>query len=159
MPEQFIKFPARSGGDARVCASLVLIVLALWLTGCRSDPDTQSRVHSMWMLTSAAQTRPLTSVQPPVVNGMVFLTESDPPSGHWAEHIAKVDAGTVNDQPTEAVLIMLADEARKAGANGVFCVKIWRQGSGFTWNAPHGSGLAVRLVDTNAVADLNGYWY
>lgn len=113
----------------------------------------------MWNMTPTAQTRPLNAAVHPAYNGPVFLTESDALQGQSAEQIAEIDAGADGDQPTETVLIMLATEARKAGANAVFGVKIWRQGSGFSWKAPQGSGIAVRLVDTNNVAGLNGYWY
>lgn len=91
----------------------------------------------MWLLASSAQTRPLnTAAGHPAYTGPVFLTESDLPNSQSAEQIARIDAGTVNDQPTETVLIMLATEARKAGGNAVFQLKVWRQGSGFSWNAP-----------------------
>lgn len=145
------------GFNGAIC--LVLAGMTILLTDCSTNPDAQSRVHSMWLLTSSAQTRPLNTAVHPAYHGPIFLTESDPPNGPSAEQIAIIDAGTVSDQPTETVLITLANEARKAGANAVFRVKIWRQGSGFTWNAPHGSGTAVNLVDTNVISGLNGYWY
>jgi hypothetical protein len=94
----------------------------------------------------------------PAHTGPVFLTESGWPANHPAACVAKLHAGTASEEPTETVLVLLAQKAREVGANAVVELKIWRQGSGLSWKAPQGSGLALRIADTNAVSAFNGYW-
>jgi hypothetical protein len=115
-------------------------------------------VHSMWNTRRQAEAKPLNATTHPPYSGPVFITEIGLLAHESAERIAVLEAGTVDDQPTETVLVMLAEKAREVGANAVVDLKIWRQGSGFSWKAPQGSGLAVRIADTNAVSGLNGYW-
>jgi len=112
----------------------------------------------MWNTHAQGQVTLLSPTKKPCYEGKVFLTECGLPASEPAEQIGKVDVSTVTDQPTDTVLIMLSDQARAAGANAVIDLKIWRQGSGFSWKAPQGSGLAVRVADTNSLAGLNGYW-
>jgi uncharacterized protein YbjQ (UPF0145 family) len=55
----------------------------------------------------------------------------------------------------------MADRARELGANAIIQAKTWRQPSGFSWAAPHGSGQAVRIKDIKGLEALgiNGAWY
>jgi hypothetical protein len=112
----------------------------------------------MWNLTPTTEAELLTTTTGPAYVGRVFLTEGRVPPKYWAKRIAKLDAGAVQQDPTDKVLIMLADRAREVGANAVFDLKIWRAGSGFSWLAPQGSGTAVFISNTNAFSGMNGYW-
>lgn len=136
---------------ATVCAGILLLGSLPLVTGCAG-------VHSMWNLKPSSSAKFLGTTNYPPHEGLVFLTEIALPAHASAERIALVDAGTVDDSPTEKALVILADKARAIGANAVVNLKIWRQGSGLSWKAPQGSGLAVRLADTNAVSGINGYW-
>ena len=58
------------------------------------------------------------------------------------------------------VLKSLADGARKLGADAVVEVKTWRQPSGWSWAAPHGSGMVVKITEPGSVefSILGGDW-
>jgi uncharacterized protein YbjQ (UPF0145 family) len=113
----------------------------------------------MWNVHERTQAEPLTSVHYPAHEQKVFLTESTLSAAAIGDTVAQIDVGEVSYQSTEVVLQRMADQARAVGANVVMNVRIWRGGSGFSWVAPQSSGTAVRLTDTNAIAQLNGYWY
>lgn len=125
-------------------------LLAFILAGCATGP------HSVWSTHAHGQATNLTKTNPPYC-GKVFLTECAMASSQPAERIAKVDATTVTDEPTDVVLNLLADAARGAGANAVTELKVWRQGVGFSWKSPQASGIAF-MTDTNCFHGLNGYW-
>jgi hypothetical protein len=127
------------------------LLAAFVLAGCATGP------HSLWATRAQGQATSLTKTNHPPYCGKVFLTECSIPESQPAERIAKVDATTVTDEPTETVLKLLADAAREAGADGVIELKVWRQGAGFSWKAPQASGIAV-IADTNCFQGLNGYW-
>ncbi len=135
---------------AASCAGLLFSLLVLAGGG--------ATVHSILNFRSVAEAKPLGTNVYPAYTGSVFLTECELPSCVWAPEIAVLEAGTASEKPTDAVLNLLAAKAREVGGNAVIRVKVWRQPSGFTWHAPHGSGVAVQLCDTNATAGMNGYW-
>lgn len=114
----------------------------------------------MWNISTRVTAKPLTKTQYPPFAGKVFLTQSALPKVMPAgERIAQLDVGTVTNRRAKDTLFLLANQARQVGANAVFKVSVWQQGSGFSWKAPQASGIAVRLADTNYLAGLSGHWY
>jgi hypothetical protein len=85
------------------------------------------------------------------------VTQQPLPSGVAAEELARIDVGKIWYGSSKNVEISMADRARELGANAVVQVKTWHQPSGFSWAAPHGSGVAVR-VDPKALESLSGSW-
>ena len=55
----------------------------------------------------------------------------------------------------------LAEEARKAGADGVINVHTWHAPSGFSWAAPHAGGMAIKWTPEGrtALPKLDGRCY
>jgi len=131
---------------------LMMIGCVFLVTGCAGG------VHSFWSTRAQTEARLLTATNYPAYSGKVFLTEGGLAANQPVQAVAQLDAGTAEVLPTEAVLEMLVDKACEVGANAVIHVRIWRQVSVYTRNAPHGCGLAIRLFDTNALSGLNGYW-
>jgi uncharacterized protein YbjQ (UPF0145 family) len=130
---------------------LVLAGLCLGLTGCS--------VHNIWSVRGNSAAHPLTSVHYPAHHRKVFLTESTLSEEVIRDTVARIDAGEATAQPTEAVLLRMAEQARAMGADAVINVRIWRQSCGFSWFAPQACGTAVVLSNTNALTGVNGYWY
>jgi len=90
----------------------------------------------------------------------VFITENSFPKETYDE-IAIIDVGTTWYGSDDKVKQMMADKARKIGANAVIEVTTWHQPSGFSWAAPHGKGKAVKFIDDNFINNLpkdNGWF-
>ena len=152
--ERTRRFIARFAGKQRwycVRRCLAWICVGVLAAGCSP--------HNMWNVKTRVEAKPLTKAQYPPYAGKVFLTQSGLPKSMLDERIAQLYVGTVTTQPAESTLLLLADRARQKGANAVFKVKVWQQGSGFSWKAPQASGIAVRLVNTNGLAGLSGHLY
>ena len=133
-----------------ISSSLLLICTVLTFSGCST--------HSIWIATDTVSTQ-MVSGRFPAHTHKVFLTDELLPASVKYESIGKIDAGKVTTSNTEELLILIADGSRKAGADAVINLKTWRQPSGWSWNAPHGSGELIRIADTNSLVGLTGYWY
>lgn len=73
--------------------------------------------------------------------------------------IAKIDVGKIWYGSTDNVRESMAIRAREIGANAVIKVETWRQPSGWSWAAPHGSGLAIKVNDPDFdFSKLKGDW-
>lgn len=129
----------------------LLAGLCLALTGCS--------VHNMWNVSARAEAKPISSVHFPAHERKVLLTDSTLPGAAIRDMVAQIEVAEVTAKPTESVLLLMADQARAVGADAVTDLRIWRQGCGFSWVSPQASGTAVRVTDTNALTELNGYWY
>jgi hypothetical protein len=114
--------------------------------------------HSMWIIGDTA-TMTGTAGAYPEYSRKVFFTDKGLPDATKFEIVGTIDAGKVTTANTEQLLILMADKCRERGANAVIHLNTWRQASGWTWSGPHGSGTAVRVADTNALAGFKGYWY
>jgi hypothetical protein len=82
------------------------------------------------------------------------------PASAKYEVLAELEVGKIWYGSSGNVLQSLADGARKLGADAVIEVKTWHQPSGFSWAAPHGSGKAIKILDSPSVdfASLPGEW-
>ena len=128
----------------------LLIGAVLAFSGCSA--------HSWWIAADTVSTQPVSGRFPAHTN-KVFLTDERLPASVKYESIGKIDAGKVTTCNTEELLILIANGSRKAGADAVINLKTWRQPSGWSWNAPHGSGEMIRIADTNSLVGVTGYWY
>ena len=133
-----------------ISSTLLLIGTVLMFSGCST--------HSWWIIadTASSQTPP---GRFPAHPEKVFLTDLPLPVSLKYESLGKIEAGKVTYSTTENLLILMADRSREIGANAVINLKTWRQPSGWSWNATHGSGAAIRIADTNSLVGLTGYWY
>ena len=91
----------------------------------------------------------------------VFVTEQALPASEKYEVVEQIEVGKIWYGESKSVVQAMADRARQIGADAVVEAKTWRQPSGFSWSAPHGSGKAIKLLQssTNALAALRGDWY
>jgi hypothetical protein len=92
----------------------------------------------------------------------VLITEKGLPAGAQYQVLETVEVGTIWYGGNEKVDRLMADHARAIGADAVIYVKHWRQPSGFSWAAPHGSGKAVKLSNSAILANIplgEGNWY
>ena len=89
----------------------------------------------------------------------VFLTEEQLPASDY-DVVSQIDVGRIWYGGSSNVLASMAHRARELGADAVIEVKQWRQPSGFSWAAPHGSGKAVKFKDKQKVdlSKVKGQW-
>ena len=131
-------------------STLLLICTVLTFSGCST--------HSWWIIDDTVSTQAVPSRAFAHAN-KVFLTDTPLPASVEYESLGPIDAGKVTTSNTEDLLILMANRCREVGANAVINLKTWRQPSGWSWNATHGSGAAIRIADTNSLVGLTGYWY
>jgi hypothetical protein len=110
------------------------------------------------IIKNTTDTRPVSQTQYPAHHDKVFITDQSLPSNVVVEQVATIEIGKIWYGSTKNVTTSMADRARELGANAVIQVKTWHQPSGFSWAAPHGSGLAVRVSDPKALESLAGSW-
>lgn len=129
---------------------IVLFILVALFVGCSA--------HSTWIAKDTTDTAPITEKAYPVHTHKVFVTESSISESQFIP-VAKIDIGKVWYGSTDNVLESMAIRAREIGADAVIVVKTWRQPSGWSWAAPHGSGLAIKMKDANFdFSKLKGKW-
>ncbi|MFO1513812.1 MAG: hypothetical protein U1F83_12990 [Verrucomicrobiota bacterium] len=133
-----------------ISCDLFLICAVLTVTGCST--------HSWWIVADSVSTQTAPG-RFAAHTGKVFLTDLPLPVSVKYESLGKIDGGKVTFSNTEDLLILMANRSRMVGANAVINLKTWRQPSGWSWNAIHGSGEAIRISDTNSLVGLAGYWY
>ncbi|MCF8082703.1 MAG: hypothetical protein K9M96_06395 [Deltaproteobacteria bacterium] len=127
-----------------------LLVTFLFFCGCSA--------HSAWITKDTTDTAPITETAYPAHNNKVFVTENSIKEGQFTP-VARIDIGKVWYGSTDNVLESMAIRAREIGADAVIDVKTWRQPSGWSWAAPHGSGLAVKMKDNDLdFSGLSGKW-
>ena len=132
---------------------VLAISLSLSLSGCSA--------HSPFIFTNTTDSSPVSQSKYPAHHHMVFITEQSLPASVKSELISTIDVGKIWYGSSTGVLISMADRARELGANGIVQVKTWKQPSGFSWAAPHGSGQAVLISDIKALQSIGikGSWY
>jgi uncharacterized protein YbjQ (UPF0145 family) len=89
-----------------------------------------------------------------------LVTRASLPATAKYEVLGQLEVGKVWYGSSRNVLKSLADGARKLGADAVVEVKTWRQPSGWSWAAPHGSGMVVKITEPGSVefSILGGDW-
>lgn len=116
--------------------------------------------HNPFIVKNTTDTITISKTKYPSHNNFVYLTKSALPADAQYEVLAKLEVGKVWYGSSNDVLQSLADGARKLGADAVIEVKTWRQPSGWSWAAPHGSGKAIKVIESTSVnfGSLQGEW-
>lgn len=128
----------------------ILLVTVLFLGGCSA--------HSAWIAEDTTDTTPIAEAQYPAHENKVFVTK-DSIKQSQCTPVARIDIGKAWYGSTDNVLESMAIRAREIGADAVIEVKTWRQPSGWSWAAPHGTGLAVKMKDNDLdFSGLSGKW-
>ncbi len=128
------------------------LVMALWLTGCSA--------HSPFILTSTTDVNQPSATRYAPHSSRILVTSANLPATAKYEVLGQLEVGKVWYGSSRNVLQSLADGARNLGADAVVEVKTWRQPSGWSWAAPHGSGMAVKITEPGSVefSILGGDW-
>ncbi|MCB1886276.1 MAG: hypothetical protein KDH20_01605 [Rhodocyclaceae bacterium] len=93
-------------------------------------------------------------------DGPVLITPARIPDGVKFEVVGSIQAEARTGYSGAASLYpLLADEARRIGANAVVRVQDGRSVSGFSWSAPHVTGMAVRVEGAQAINGVPGSFY
>jgi hypothetical protein len=117
----------------------------------------------MFVLAGCAATSSSRIDKPAAVSawsGPVLISELPAPAGLKYETIGTVKAtarAAYDSAPT--LYPVLADEARKIGANAVLNAQEGHAASVFSVAAPFVSGMAVRVEDASALKKLEGTFY
>jgi hypothetical protein len=112
------------------------------------------------ILQSTTDSTPPESQHAPTTEQIFITAQSLPPSVEY-ERISQIDYGKAWYGDSTDAYAAMAKRARELGANAVIEARTWYQPSGFSWAAPHGTGLAVRIKDINQLkaANIAGNWY
>lgn len=131
---------------------LALLTISILLFGCTA--------HSPFIVKNTTDTNKISSQTYPSHNKKVFITKDSLPETTAFDVIAKIDVGKVWYGGQSAVLPSLAARARTLGADAVIGIKTWIQPSGWSWAAPHGSGMAVKFKGKSPdFSKLNGDYH
>ena len=131
---------------------LSALAFAFLIAGCAQDSPKSSPVSES---KPAAEAR----VSPPQTNQIRVSAEDLPPGAYQVLgklEVSKPWYGNLDESKK-----MLADRARKLGADAVIQAKVWHSPSGFAWAAPHGSGVAIKLTNPASMnlEALPGGWF
>jgi hypothetical protein len=126
--------------------------VAVLVSGCSA--------HNPFIIKSTTDTKQVSQVKRAPHNNPVYVTEASLPTNAKYEILAQLEVGKIWYGSSTNVEQSLADGARKIGADAVIEVKTWRQPSGWSWAAPHGSGKAIKVIEPTSVdfKNLNGAW-
>lgn len=124
--------------------------LMLVLAGCSA--------HSPMIMKNTTDTEVVSSNSYASHQNKIFLTEESLPANSQAEVIANIGVGKVWYGNSKNVYESMATRARELGADAVVEIKTWKQPSGFSWFAPHGSGKAIKLQDQSILSKMKGEW-
>ena len=131
----------------------VLAIIAFSLFGCTA--------HSPFIITSTTDTAKASDKTYPAHINKVFVTQATVLPASNYEVIAKIDFGNVWYGSSKNVLVSMAERARALGADAVIEVETWHQPSGWSWAAPHGSGIAIKITNKEGMnlKNLEGTFY
>ncbi|MBC3920077.1 hypothetical protein H8L32_21600 [Undibacterium sp. CY18W] len=130
----------------------VFTATLLSLAGCSA--------HSPMIMKNTINSSPASTQLPPTYERVFITAQALPPHVEY-DVVSQIEVGNIwYGSPTNSFNAM-ALRARELGANVIIQAKTWYQPSGFSWAAPHGSGLAVRVKDIKSIesAKLAGNWY
>jgi len=116
--------------------------------------------HSPMIMTNTTDSTTPEKVFPPGTE-KIFLIPGPMPKGIEYDRISKIDFGKAWYGGAADAQKAMADRARELGANAIIEASTWTQPSGFSWAAPHGSGVAVRVKDMKQLqaAGIKGEWH
>jgi hypothetical protein len=135
------------------CFTVLAFAFCLFLFACTA--------HSPFIIANKTDSLPVTQTKYPAHNERVFITVQSLPSTIEFDLISTIDVGKFWYGSSADVYPSMADRAREIGANAIIQTRTWKQPTGFSLAAPHGSGQAVRVKDITALGSLGvkGNWY
>lgn len=93
-------------------------------------------------------------------NGDVLVTQASIPAGVEYKAIGTVQANARAGYERAVTLYpLLAEEAKKMGANAVINTKGGRKLTAFSWSAPYVSGTAVRVESVEKLKGISGSYH
>lgn len=133
--------------------ALIFIIFLFYLMSCSA--------HSPMIIKNTIESQEVSINTYPTHTNKVLITSGSLPAASKYEIIALIEVGKVWYGSSKNVLSSMAERAREIGADAVIEVKTWRQPSGWSWAAPHGSGKAIKLLDASSVdfSSIEGEWY
>ena len=117
--------------------------------------------HNPFIITNTTQAENVSNNKYAPHTNKVFITSESLPTTANFEIIASIEVGKVWYGSTKNISSSMAVRAREIGADAVIEVETWRQPSGWSWAAPHGSGKAIKILDPASIdlSKLQGEWY
>lgn len=92
--------------------------------------------------------------------GRVYLVTSQVPEELGYEVIGNIKANARQGYDSvETLYPLLAEEARKVGANAIINVKGGRTVAAFSWAAPFVGGTAIKIDETENLVKFGGQYY
>lgn len=91
----------------------------------------------------------------------IWVTTDDLPKNVKYKVIEEVDVSSHWYGPASKLNPLFAKLGRRDGADAIILVKTWHQPSGFSWSAPQGHGVAVKIVEPKNFdfTTLSGGWF
>ena len=131
---------------------LLAIIVTFVLVGCSA--------HNPFILKNTAELQNISKTKYPAHSRKIFVTEYNLPQTVKYEILGTIEVGKIWYGSSNNVMQSMADRAREIGADGVVEVQTWFQPSGWSWSAPHGSGIAVKIKEPEDFdwSALNGWW-
>ncbi|WP_077338523.1 hypothetical protein [Pseudocolwellia agarivorans] len=125
--------------NTKLLSSIALV--AVFLTGCK----TVSSSSAPYVETNMR------------VTGPIYMTTATIPESVGYTVIGNVKANARQGyDKVETLYPLIADEAKKVGANAVINVKGGRTVSAFSWAAPFVSGTAIKIDDVSKLESFKG---
>jgi hypothetical protein len=130
----------------------MLAVTLLFIAGCSA--------HNPLIIKNTTETSSVSTNKYPAHTNKVFLTPDKLSPDIKYEVLETINVGKVWYGSKGNIEISLANRARQIGADAIINFKSWRQPSGFSWAAPHGSGDAIKLQNKSSIKFKNytGKW-
>ncbi len=131
--------------------TLTTALVLFLLSGCSA--------HSPFILKNSVDVLPVAALGLEPHSKKVFVTRSRLDADTY-EIVARIDIGRIWYGSSSNIMQSMATRARELGADAVVELSTWRQPSGFSWSAPHGSGKAVKFKsDTKPdLSEVPGDW-
>ncbi len=109
---------------------------------------------------TTSSSTPASTQQIPAWTGRVFVSESRLPESAKFKVLGSVEANARAGYDSGTALYpLLAEEARKLGANAVIGVTGGRRVTAFSWAAAYVNGVAIRIDDAEALKKLPGSYH
>jgi len=135
-------------------ACIVLSVMLLLSMGCSA--------HSILIAKHTYQSMYVSHKTYAPHANKVLISEFTLPTTAKHEIISYLDVGKAwYGTLPQQVYVSMAYMAREIGADAVVSVKTWYQPAAFAWITPHGSGVAIKIIDPSSIdlKEIPGYWY
>ncbi len=129
----------------------VLLVISFFFVGCSA--------HNVSIIRDTTDIYPLSKSEKPH-SRKVFLTSMSLPFHVEYKELGRIECGKASYGSPEDIYIMLASAARNLGADGIINVNTWMQQSGLALVAPHGSGIAIKIIKPKNynMLGINVFW-